>query len=122
MLSPSEGYSLTLLYHIAIVPISCRNQQDVSLITRTLSEMVKTVVHSDIVKEERGFITRERQRNCLNQCIQSITNCLRVAEEGLVDLEAEELRECLRALSRLTGDVDVEEILDIVFSEFCIGK
>ena len=39
-----------------------------------------------------------------------------------MDLQAEELRMCLKSLAQLTGEVDVEEILDIVFSEFCIGK
>lgn len=47
---------------------------------------------------------------------------MELSKEDLVDLEAEELRYCLKSLSRLTGEVDVEEILDIVFSEFCIGK
>ena len=35
---------------------------------------------------------------------------------------AEELRMGLRQLGRITGKVGVEEILDVVFSEFCIGK
>lgn len=105
-----------------MVPISCRTNQGVSHVTSVLGDMVKGIVHSDSLKADVGVITRERQRNCLNQCIQSITNCLTVAEEGLVDLEAEELRNGLKALARLTGDVDIEEVLDIVFSDFCIGK
>ena len=47
---------------------------------------------------------------------------MELSKEGLVDWEAEERRYCLKSLSRLTGEVNVEEILDIVFSEFCIGK
>jgi tRNA modification GTPase len=35
---------------------------------------------------------------------------------------AEELRLAGRALGRLTGRVDVEEILDVIFRDFCIGK
>lgn len=68
-----------------------------------LGDMVKGIVHSDSIKGDIGVITRERQRNCLNQCIQSITNCLTVAEEGLVDLEAEELRNGLKALAPVDG-------------------
>ena len=68
------------------------------------------------------LITRERQRNCLQQCVLSLTNCINLGKENLVDLQAEELRMCLKSLAQLTGEVDVEEILDIVFSEFCIGK
>ena len=75
-----------------------------------------------VYEEGKGFITRERQRNCIEQCVASLKACIAFQKEDLVDLQAEELRNCLRALSRLTGDVDVEEILDIVFSDFCIGK
>ena len=38
------------------------------------------------------------------------------------DLLAEELRIAARALGRLTGRVDVEDILDVIFRDFCIGK
>ena len=45
-----------------------------------------------------------------------------LADAGLPELRAEALRRALRALSRLTGRVDVEQVLDVVFGEFCIGK
>jgi tRNA modification GTPase len=38
------------------------------------------------------------------------------------DIVAEELRLAARALGRLTGRVDVEDILDVIFRDFCIGK
>ena len=41
---------------------------------------------------------------------------------GREDLLAEELRLAARALGRLTGRVDVEDILDVIFRDFCIGK
>lgn len=37
-------------------------------------------------------------------------------------LAAEELRSAVRSIGRITGRVDVEEILDVLFSDFCIGK
>jgi tRNA modification GTPase len=40
----------------------------------------------------------------------------------LPELRAEDLRLSMRALGRITGDVDVEGILDLVFGNFCIGK
>ena len=41
---------------------------------------------------------------------------------GEVELRAEDLRRSAQALGRLTGAVDVEDVLDQVFSRFCIGK
>ena len=38
------------------------------------------------------------------------------------ELIAEELRLAARALGRLTGRVDVEDVLDVIFRDFCIGK
>ena len=38
------------------------------------------------------------------------------------DLLAEELRIATRALGRLTGRVDVEDVLEVIFRDFCIGK
>ena len=41
---------------------------------------------------------------------------------GGPELKAEELRIAARHLGRLTGRIDVEEVLGAIFSEFCIGK
>ena len=42
--------------------------------------------------------------------------------EAVVDIAAEELRTAIRQLGRITGKVGVEEILEVVFRDFCIGK
>ena len=39
-----------------------------------------------------------------------------------IELGAEDLRMAARALGRITGKVDVEDVLDVVFRDFCIGK
>ena len=44
------------------------------------------------------------------------------SETGRHEVAAEELRLAARALGRVTGAVDVEELLDVIFSDFCIGK
>jgi tRNA modification GTPase len=55
-----------------------------------------------------------------------VTTALRRALTGPVagreDLLAEELRLAANALGKLTGRIDVEDILDVIFREFCIGK
>ena len=64
-------------------------------------------------------VTRARHRSALEACRQALG---RAKDAGAAELSAEDLRMAARALGRITGRVDVEDILDIVFSEFCIGK
>ncbi len=68
-----------------------------------------------------GLIGRERQRNLLQQTATSLRRSIEVIGTG-EELAAEELRNASYALGRLLGRVDVEDILDVIFQEFCVGK
>ncbi len=68
------------------------------------------------------MITRQRHREVLTSCAGSLGRALAEGTLGREDIIAEELRLAARALGRLTGRVDVEDVLDIVFRDFCIGK
>ncbi|WP_240796834.1 tRNA uridine-5-carboxymethylaminomethyl(34) synthesis GTPase MnmE [Terasakiella sp. SH-1] len=64
-------------------------------------------------------LTRARHREALEECLQALE---RFAHIDLPELAAEDLRMATRSLGRITGRIDVEDVLDIVFSDFCIGK
>ncbi|WP_421779534.1 tRNA uridine-5-carboxymethylaminomethyl(34) synthesis GTPase MnmE [Kiloniella litopenaei] len=64
-------------------------------------------------------ITRQRHRSALQECLDSLGRSL---ETDLPELCAEDLRLATRYLGRITGKVDVEELLDVIFRDFCIGK
>jgi tRNA modification GTPase len=64
-------------------------------------------------------LTRPRHRAALGEAVEWLD---RLPAAPLPELRAEALRGALRGLSRLTGRVDVEQVLDLVFGEFCIGK
>ena len=70
---------------------------------------------------EGGLITRERQRKLLQETAASLQRSLSAIEKG-EELAAEDLRIAARSLGRLLGRVDVEDVLDVIFREFCIGK
>jgi tRNA modification GTPase len=70
---------------------------------------------------ESGMISRIRQRELLQQTAASLEHSVAVIGEG-EELAAEELRAAAYSLGRLLGRVDVEDILDVIFREFCIGK
>jgi tRNA modification GTPase len=71
--------------------------------------------------QESGLITRERQRVLLEETAEALRRSMTVIEQG-EELAAEELRRAAHSLGRLLGRVDVENILDVIFREFCIGK
>jgi tRNA modification GTPase len=70
---------------------------------------------------EGGLIGRWRQRLLLIETAASLQRSLDVIGTG-EELAAEELRAAAHSLGRLLGRVDVEDILDVIFREFCIGK
>ena len=71
--------------------------------------------------QESGLITRERHRAHLLAAQSALARALAEAS-GREEIIAEELRLASRALGRLTGKIDVEDILDAIFRDFCIGK
>jgi tRNA modification GTPase len=71
---------------------------------------------------EPALVTRERHRRALEDALVALRRAQAPALAGHEELLAEELRIAARALGRLTGRVDVEDILDVIFRDFCIGK
>ncbi|WP_372610266.1 tRNA uridine-5-carboxymethylaminomethyl(34) synthesis GTPase MnmE [Aquicoccus sp.] len=71
-----------------------------------------------------GVATRERHRIALENTIRALDAAAEQLElgEDRSDIAAEELRSGVRSLDALVGRVDVENILDEIFSSFCIGK
>ncbi|MBI3701417.1 MAG: tRNA uridine-5-carboxymethylaminomethyl(34) synthesis GTPase MnmE [Afipia sp.] len=70
---------------------------------------------------ESGIVSRARHRMLLRETADSLGRAVAAAGQG-DELLAENLRIAIHSLGRLTGRVDVEDILDVIFREFCIGK
>jgi tRNA modification GTPase len=70
---------------------------------------------------EGALITRARQRRLLEETAISLRQSVAAVGRG-EELVAEDLRAAAYSLGRLLGRVDVEDVLDVIFSEFCIGK
>jgi tRNA modification GTPase len=71
---------------------------------------------------ESAFVTRARHRQALQETVVALDRALDETSHGREELIAEELRSAATTLGRLTGRVDVEDILDVIFRDFCIGK
>jgi tRNA modification GTPase len=87
-------------------------------IDRLLSDLTRRVADT-MGASERPYLTRARHREALNEALSALA---RAQDAMLPELVAEDLRLSLRWIGRITGRVDVEDLLDIIFRDFCIGK
>ena len=71
---------------------------------------------------EPALVTRERHRAALREAGAALAAALRLRPAGHEELVAEQVRLATRALEGLTGRIGVEDVLDTIFREFCIGK
>ena len=72
--------------------------------------------------DTQSIITRARHRHALARAVHALRAAGRLDLASSPELAAEEYRRAADSLGRLTGQVDVEELLDSIFSSFCIGK
>ncbi len=84
-----------------------------------LWDKIKSVLSDSLAMAQNGVITRERYRIALKECQKALENSLNAPE---LELKAEDLRMANRALGRITGVIDADELLDVIFRDFCIGK
>lgn len=70
---------------------------------------------------EAPLATRARHRHYLEDCVSGLTQAVE-SEHLPGELRAEDLRRAADALGRITGRIDVEDLLDVIFRDFCIGK
>jgi tRNA modification GTPase len=87
-----------------------------------LTEEIAAFAGKALGAGEPALVTRERQRHALAAALETLRRAEKHAGPGKEDVFAEELRAATTALGRLIGRVDVEDILDVVFRDFCIGK
>jgi tRNA modification GTPase len=71
---------------------------------------------------EPALVTRERHGAHLRETALSLQAARDAAHAGREEIMAEHLRLAARALGKLLGRVDVEDVLDVIFRDFCIGK
>ncbi len=102
--------------------ISCVTGSGINALEEGLNSMISDMLNSANPGGtfESTLITRARHRRHLQICASHLDTFLN--EDLLMDAAAEELRLGTLELGRVTGRVDVEELLDVIFRDFCIGK
>lgn len=84
-----------------------------------LLDRIGRFVEEKMALREEPSLTRLRHRKALEECLQCLNSSLKAPE---IELMTEDLRMAMRSLGKITGQVQVEELLDVIFKDFCIGK
>jgi tRNA modification GTPase len=88
-------------------------------IDRLLAELAKK---AEALGGEPALVTHARQRHALQEAVERLESAVAGAAPGREEIVAEDFRLAARALGRITGRVDVEDVLDQIFKNFCVGK
>ncbi len=99
-----------------VVEISAKTGQGLKELASVLNAYITKRFE---IGTRKNVLTRTRHREALTETLAAL---VRASEVAAVELFAEDLRLAARSLGRITGRVDVEDILDRIFLEFCIGK
>jgi len=126
-ISAAEGTQQQINFGDAIFDISCREQEGIDSFLDALTQKVVARTRLDASSSSSGegaLITRARHRQHIEAAAIALERFAVLSREGsmAVDMAAEELRLAASELGRITGAVDVEDVLDVLFSDFCIGK
>jgi tRNA modification GTPase len=98
--------------------LSAANGEGVDALMSALAECAGQL----LAGAEPALVSRERQRRALEDTSAALRRASTRPAAESEDLLAEELRLAAHGLARLTGRIDVEDVLDVIFRDFCIGK
>jgi tRNA modification GTPase len=88
-----------------------------------LEQRLIQLVRERLDGDEAPLVTRARHRELVQEALAAIKRALEGARRAVgAELVAEDLRLAARALGRITGAIDAEDLLDRIFSQFCVGK
>lgn len=104
---------------IDVLYISAKEQQGIHLLKQKL---VDKIIKGNL-NTENTIVTNARHYEALQQVQQSLSEIKNGLDNNIPgDLLALDIRRCLHYISEITGDITNETVLDLIFSQFCIGK
>ena len=106
--------------------ISIHKNKEVSISTKYdvgITQLID-IIQKNVEKgcrTEGNFITKSRHRDAIEKVRHYLISSLEHKKND-IELVSEDLRSAINSLGIITGNVDVEDLLDIIFTDFCIGK
>jgi tRNA modification GTPase len=84
-----------------------------------LIAVIKHWLHEKFSSSPSPLITQVRHREAL---LSALTSLERFSIEAPLEIQCEELRHAAFAIAKITGKIEIDDLLDVIFSNFCIGK
>jgi tRNA modification GTPase len=100
------------------LPVSCLTGDGFAALLDALTERARALMGVG----SEPLLTRARHRAALRAAAEALARFSAALDDTELALMAEDLRLAARALGRITGEVAVDDVLDRIFAEFCIGK
>jgi len=102
--------------------VSCKTDAGVGAALADLTGILRELCATSL--GENPLLTRQRHRLHLEKALGHLEDYLEDAEDGILDyaVSGQHLRLALRELGQISGKVSSEQILDVIFADFCIGK
>ena len=101
-----------------MMSISAKDPADIETLIESLAKLLVPLNHADA----SVIITRQRHRHAMQEAHDALGRALGHDFQHVPEMAAEDFRVSAVALGRITGEIDVEELLGSIFSAFCIGK
>jgi tRNA modification GTPase len=116
-----------ILVHTKCDLLSCKKKGVIEVSTKreeTINELIDVIVdHLESMSPKNNLIlTRERHVQAVRNALNSLKKTLKINLNFYPELASEELRVAAKEIGSITNIIDVEDVLDDIFSNFCIGK
>ena len=114
----TQKSEIEFTFNESMFDVSAKTGEGFDVLLGALARLAEKI----LAGAENVLVTRERHRRALQDALAALRRALAPDLSIREDLLAEELRLAARALGRLTGRVDVDDVLDVIFRDFCVGK
>ncbi|RLB10522.1 MAG: tRNA uridine-5-carboxymethylaminomethyl(34) synthesis GTPase MnmE [Deltaproteobacteria bacterium] len=115
-----EDFNKLLSYGFPVVKISALTGEGLEDLKKTIFDMA---IKGEKDLLESSIAPNLRHKQALESCLDSLKNASNLLkEDGTIDLIAFEIKNALDSLGQITGEVTTEDILEKIFSQFCLGK
>lgn len=105
------------------ISVSCLDRSGIKPLLEALTARAKEILSLLEADSEHGVVANQRHRTHLSNALAALdTFFLHPNTPETIELACEDLRLAGNEMGRVVGRVDVEDVLDSIFKDFCIGK